>query len=439
MFMRVLHIVGGRLKYGAGRGALYLHNALLSLDVNSRLVCPDPNAEGDGIISLSGSPYGWLTSRLRSTCESLPSLLYPTRLNGLFSPGLCGRRWQSRGEYKTADIIHLHWVNKGMVSISGLTKIDKPCVWTLRDMWPFTGGCHYALDCQRYSAACGACPALGSRHPHDLSQRVFQRKAKYYPHQMTIVGISSWISECARSSPLLRGNDVRTIMNCVDIGRFAPLDKTAARKRLGLPRDRLILLHGAMNLSDDYKGGAVLERAKSHLSEKIYICDFGNKTSDNALRSDRSFGYIGDDEVLRTLYCAADVLVFPSIQEAFGKVAAEALSCGTPAVVFDGTGPAEIVQHKLTGYVAASFDPVDLANGVHWLLADGHRLVEISRNASADARRRFNPVTAARQYLELYREKVGVLSTEVNESTWSKDWPSKRGAVPENEQHEFNG
>jgi hypothetical protein len=92
MFMRVLHIVGGRLKYGAGRGALYLHNALLSLDVNSRLVCPDPNAEGDGIISLSGSPYGWLTSRLRSTCESLPSLLYPTRLNGLFSPGLCGRR-----------------------------------------------------------------------------------------------------------------------------------------------------------------------------------------------------------------------------------------------------------------------------------------------------------------------------------------------------------
>jgi glycosyltransferase involved in cell wall biosynthesis len=206
-------------------------------------------------------------------------------------------------------------------------------------------------------------------------------------------------------------------MNCVDIGRFAPLDKTAARKRLGLPRDRLILLHGAMNLSDDYKGGAVLERAKSHLSKKIYICDFGNKASDNALRSDRSFGYIGDDEVLRTLYCAADVLVFPSIQEAFGKVAAEALSCGTPAVVFDGTGPAEIVQHKVTGYVAAPFDPADLANGVHWLLADGHRLVEISRNASAYARRRFNPVTAARQYLELYREKVGVLSTEVNEST----------------------
>ena len=404
--MRVLHIVGGRLEAGAARGALYIHNALLSLGINSRLVCTDPNAEGEGIISLAESPCGWITSRLRSKCESLPSQLYPSRLDGLFSPGFSGVRWPYREEYQTADIIHLHWVNSGMVSISGLAQIEKPCVWTMRDMWPFTGGCHYALDCQKYLAACGACPALGSCREHDLSQWVFQKKAKRYPRHITMVGISSWVSDRARSSPLLRGNDIRTIMNCIDVSRFVPLDKTAARKRLGLPRDRWILLHG--NTSDHYKGGALLEQAKSRLSEQIYICDFGNKASGDRAPSGRSFGIIADDELLRTLYCAADVLVFPSTQEAFGKVAAESLSCGTPVVVFGGTGAAEIVRHKMTGYVATSFDPADLANGVQWLLADRPRLVEIAGNAAEDARRYFSPITAARQYLDLYREKLGV-------------------------------
>jgi glycosyltransferase involved in cell wall biosynthesis len=396
------------LKGGAARGALYLHNALLSLSIDSYLICPDPNAEGDGIISLAGSPYGWLTSRLRSKCELLPARLYPSRRNGLFSPGLSGMSWSYRGEYQAADIIHLHWINGGMVSISGLAQIDKPCVWTMRDMWAFTGGCHYARDCQKYLAACGACPALGSRHEHDLSQWVFRKKAKHYPRRITMVGISSWISERARSSPLLRGNDIRTIMNCIDTNRFVPLDKAEARERLGLPRDRLILLHG--NVGDHYKGGALLEQAKSYLPGEIYICDFGNKAPDDGIRSDRSFGISGDDEFLRTLYCAADVLVFPSTQEAFGKVVAEALSCGTPAVVFAGTGPAEIVQHKVTGYVAMPFDPAELANGVQWLLADRPRLVEIAGNAAEDARRRFSPVTAAREYLDLYREKLGVQS-----------------------------
>lgn len=403
--MRILHLVGGRLNGGAARGALYLHTALLSLGVDSNLVCTDPDAEGDGIISLAGSTYGWLASRLRSQSELWPSRLYPSRRDGMFSPGLSGMHWQSRDEYQAADIVHLHWVNGGMLSISGFAEIDKPCIWTMRDMWAFTGGCHYARGCQKYLTVCGACPALGSYHEHDLSRWVFRKKAKYYPRHITMVGISSWISERARSSPLLRGNDIRTIMNCIDTSRFVPIHKAAARERLNLPRDRPIVLHG--NISHHYKGGSLLEQAKSCLSKQIYICDFGNKPSADGVRSDRSFGIIDDDDLLRTLYSAADALVFPSTQEAFGKVAAEALSCGTPAVVFDDTGAAEIVRHKVTGYLAAPFDPDDLANGVQWLLSDRSRLIEIAHNASEDARQRFSPMTAARGYLDLYREKLG--------------------------------
>lgn len=406
--MRVLHILGGRLNEGAARGTLYLHNALRNLGVDSRLICPDPNAAGEGIISLAGPGLPSLMAKFRSKVESLPSRLYPGRRRGIFSPGISGVDWSTQDAYRAADIVHLHWVNRGMLSISGLARLDKPCVWTLRDMWPFTGGCHYSLDCRKYQVMCGACPALGSRHEHDLSRWVFQRKKKYYSRHIGIVGISSWVSDCARSSELLRGNDVRTILNCVDTDQFRPMDKIKARELLSLPKDRSIMLHGALCLDDHYKGGHLLEEAKKFLSnEDFYMCSFGRNDGKREVRRDRTFGYIEDDDLLRALYCAADVLVFPSVQEAFGKVAAESLACGTPVVVFDATGPKDIVQHKRTGYTAVPFDPVDLANGVRWLLEDRQRLVQIGINAAHDALDRFSPAAAAKQYCELYEEKLG--------------------------------
>lgn len=407
--MRVLHINGGTLHSGAGRGVLYLHRALRELGVQSQLICRDPAAEGEGILSLSRTPWQAFTARLRSRAEALPLRLYPRRTRGLFSLGIASLDWPACEVYRAADIVHLHWAHQGVLSIAGLARIDKPCIWTLRDMWSFTGGCHYSMDCRRYETACGACPALGSRSERDLSRWVFRRKQRHYSSDISVVGISSWISDCARSSPLLRGNDVRTILNCVDTDRFRPVDKLAARRQLGLPADRPILLHGALNLASAYKGGNLLEEAKTQLApEEAFICTFGTAPGGAGIRQSRAFGHVKDDELLRTIYCAADVLVFPSVQEAFGKVAAESLACGTPVVAFGATGPRDIVVHKRTGYLAAPFDPADLISGVRWLLADRERLARVGQQAAADARERFSPTAAARKYRELYELTLGV-------------------------------
>ncbi len=345
---------------------------------------------------------------IRSKIESLPKYAFPHREGGLFSPGYVGKDWTKTEQYKQADIVHLHWVNRGMLSIEGFNKITKPCVWTLRDMWPFTGGCHYSMECRRYETLCGACPKLGSNKSHDFSTKIQRRKMDWNLEQTTFVGISDWISSCAAKSSVLKEQDIRTIYNSIDTSAFFGAPKKEARKKLGLPLERPILLHGALSLSDAYKGSALLESAKKKLSvHGLYTCSFGAIGDRIEIKSDRNFGLLQADETLRLLYSAADVLAFPSVQEAFGKVLAEAMACGTPAVVFGDTGPGEIVKHKASGYAAVPFDVEDFARGIEWLLADRHRLDMISDEARLQAHQRFSPKVGAMKYLSLYDGLLG--------------------------------
>jgi glycosyltransferase involved in cell wall biosynthesis len=80
-------------------------------------------------------------------------------------------------------------------------------------------------------------------------------------------------------------------------------------------------------------------------------------------------GHLHDDRSLRVLYSAADAMVVPSRQEAFGQTASEAHACGTPVVAFNTGGLADIVEHQSTGYLSKAFDTEDLAQGITWVLA----------------------------------------------------------------------
>ena len=135
---------------------------------------------------------------IRSQLNNLPMLFYKNRKKIIFSTGFVGFNFTKTKEYKEADIIHLHWINGGFVSVKDLSKIDKPIVWTMRDMWPFTGGCHYSLECDKYKIGCGNCPQLNSNKSFDLTKYVLNRKKKYLLKSMKIVGISHWLSDEAK-------------------------------------------------------------------------------------------------------------------------------------------------------------------------------------------------------------------------------------------------
>ena len=225
---------------------------------------------------------------------------------------------------------------------------------------------------------------------------------------MKIVGISHWLSECAERSFLFKDFDIRTIHNNVNTNDFSPIEKNMARDILSLPKNKKIILAGAQNLKDFYKGFDRYLEAIQQLKDKdnLFLLFFGNMDENIIKQSGfeyKSLGFLHDIISLRLAYSASDVFVAPSLMDAFGKTLAESMSCGTPVVCFDATGPKDIVDNKVNGYKASPFDTSDLAAGINWVLSDENRHKKLCLKARGRAVDSFDSKKVAGQYAELYR------------------------------------
>ena len=406
--MNILHIVAGNVRGGAARGAYWLHQGLIELDIDSNILISGKSDQYDKKVkSLSNTKLEQAITIFRSQFDPLILKLYKNNKGNIFSTGLIGYDFTKSDQYKQADIIHFHWINSGMVNIKHLLKTDKPIVWTLRDMWPMTGGCHYSLECDGFKRNCGTCPQLGSHKKHDLSRLIYNRKLKYIPVNITIVGISNWLTEQARQSSIFKEKKCITIMNNINTDDFKKINKTLAREILGIKTEKKIILCGSTNLKDFYKGFQKYLDALHYLNkDDLFLCFFGNfdKNLMNNYNFDyKSFGYLNDNISLNLVYSAADVFVAPSTQEAFGKTLAEAQCSGTPVVCFNATGPKDIVEHKVTGYLADPFDPKLLAKGIEWVVkSPDHE--QLCNNARIKVLRNFDRKIVANDYVELYKE-----------------------------------
>ena len=409
--MKVLHLVAGELSGGAARGAYWLHQALCELGVDSKILTTARDNLGDqSVISLTNSLAGKLNFALRRRLGQLPIKIYRDRQTTTFNTGFDGFSITRHPAYAAADLVHLHWVN-GMVSTKMLRKLKKPVIWTLRDMWPFTGGCHQSMDCDRFTKDCGCCPQLGSTRERDLTRFILRRKKASLPEHLRIVGISQWMSERASQSTIFRGRDVTPISNNVDTRLFSPLPKKSAREVLGFDDDKKIVLVGAQDVSSVYKGfDLFLEALISLVDENLRVVLLGNASTeipDLPGVTLVSLGSLSDPIALRLAYSAADVFAAPSRADAFGKMLVESMSCETPVVCFDATGPKDIVEHRINGYLAEPFSPLDFAQGIQWVLErSAEEYAELCRSARARALQKFDTRVIAKEYLELYRDAL---------------------------------
>jgi len=407
--MKILHLVAGELNGGAARGAYWLHTALRNENTDSSVLTNARDIRGyDFVDSIANSGLDRVKVAVLRRIGRAPIRLYRHREDVAFNTGFDGIDITRHPAYASADLVHLHWVN-GLVGMGALRKIKKPVIWTLRDMWPMTGGCHQSLGCERYRDACGQCPQLGSTREHDLTRLVVRRKERALPSHMRVVGISRWLSEGARQSTLLGRFPVATIANCVDTKAFTPVEKSRAKQALGLGEDRKVLLVGAQNVASVYKGFDLFLEALEKLDRNaVQVLLFGNRTGSIPKSlgiPSNNLGFLTDSDSLRVAYSAADVFVAPSRADAFGKTLVEAMLCGTPVVCFNATGPKDIVDHHETGYLAEPFSPQDLADGIQWVLDQRvEAYATMSRIAKERAKQRFDSRVIAKQYLELYRE-----------------------------------
>lgn len=404
--MKILHLIAGDLSGGAARGAYWLHTGLKKLGIESKILTNSRTTlEDPSVVSVATDTKTKLLSILRGRLESLPLKLYRRRRPEIFSTGFCGFEFTKTPEYKEADILHLHWINAGFVNIKHLSKVDKPVVWTMRDMWPMTGGCHVAMDCDRYTSGCGKCPHLNSQKQWDISSIVLNRKKKYLPRKLLPVGISSWLSERAKSSSLFRSSEVAMIHNAVDTNTFFPIEKPVAREILGIPKGKKIILVAAQDLKAIWKGFDKFLEAIELLEKKQYFLCVMGRCEERIIAQRgidyKSFGFLHDSISIQLAYSAADVFVAPSIMEAFGKTLIEAMACKTPVVCFDATGPKDIVDHHVTGYKAEPFSASDLAAGIRWVCEHPQPYV-LQEAARAKAIERFDTSVIAEQYIKLY-------------------------------------
>ncbi len=407
--MNILHLSTSDLEGGAAKAAYRLHQGLQSIGLTSRMLVHTKRSDDPHVIVDKN-----LLTKLGPQLSGASLKRYAGRRGDLFSPQRFAGVLPSNIARLNPDIILLHWICNGFVRIETLAKWNKPIVWTLQDMWPFTGGCHYSRDCDRYTQTCGACPQLGSRHRQDLSRRVWQRKAKAWKQlDLTVVAPSSWMAKCAASSSLFAGLRTKTIPFGLDTHIYKPVKKTIARELLQLPPDKDLVLFGALAATKDpRKGFHWLVEALRHLSQtawkdRIEVVIFGASPPGQPIDVGFKPHYLGrlhDDIALALTYSAADVMVVPSAQESFGQTASEALACGTPVVAFNATGLMDIVDHQQNGYLAQPYESGDLANGITWVLEDPERHVELCRQARRKAERQYRLESQARRYLSLFKQ-----------------------------------
>ena len=397
---------------GAAIATYRLHQALKNVGVNSRLLVQQSKTS-DYTVIVPVEKWKIILAFLRPYMDGVFTKLYRKRPKVLFSPAWLPEKLASKIAKLNPDIVHLFWINGGFMRIESLKKIKQPIIWTLHDMWPFTGGCHYDDECRGFQKDCGSCPALNSKCQHDLSGNILQRKKKSWNRiPITIVATSNWLADMARSSSLFKNYRIEVIPNAIDTDIYKPVSKQVARAAYNLPQDKQLILFSAFNAATDKrKGSQFLMESLRIMSES----DWGNQVELVILgaahpETSPDFGmkvhYIGNlhDSISQVmLYSAVDVVVSPSMQENLSNTVMESLSCGTPVVAFDIGGMPDMINHKFNGYLAKPFNPIDLADGLIWALENVNQNDTVSKNARQSVLERYTLNIIANRYTALYQ------------------------------------
>jgi glycosyltransferase involved in cell wall biosynthesis len=415
--MKSLHISTSDRRGGAGRAAYRINNSLKEIGVNSKMLVLSKHLDNQDIIQFGSSRIQKILQKIRRHYEKFQINNYKNRKSETFSIANHGLNISNLDLIIDADIINVHWINRcflSLKSIKQIGKLKKAIVWTLHDMWAFTGGCHYSGDCRRYEKICGKCDVLGSSKIRDLSWKILSQKLKVFRDlNLTIIAPSSWLSDCVKKSALFRNHKVEVIPNPVDTEIFKPIDKKKARQILNLSDKKFLVLFGlSPGVSLERKGINYLIEALLMLNHKLP--DFSNNIELMVLGLSYSeqihnipfkthfLGSMSSDHDINLCYNAADFFISPSLEETFGLTFIESMSCGTPCITFNHGGPADIVNHMKNGYLAEYKSSEDLLKGIRWILEDKNRLIRLGKNAREKVLNNYTYEIVGKKYSRLY-------------------------------------
>ncbi|MFD2874566.1 glycosyltransferase family 4 protein [Mucilaginibacter ximonensis] len=402
---------------GAPAACLRLLKALVSQKADARLLVQYKKTHDELVQGIAVNRFTRFIANLNFLRERIPFMLFHAKdktVNFAFSTADAGVNIREHRLIKEADIIHLHWTNSGFLSITDLKALvntGKPVVWTLHDMWAFTGGCHYAGYCEGFLKQCGNCPFLRDAGDNDISHKGWLRKAALFAGapNVTFVTCSKWLAGEAKRSSLIKDFRIEAIPNPIDINIYSPKDKIAARQKRGIDPQAKIILFGAANINDRRKGLIYLLEAlkllkERYTSEPVEMVIFGkNKHFDVSQLPFKVYelNLITSQDELAEVYSLADVFVTPSLEDNLPNTVMEAMACGTPVVAFKTGGIPEMIDHQHNGYLATLKDRADMAKGLAEVLNGD--IKQLSANARQKVLDDYTYEKIAEQYINVYQ------------------------------------
>ena len=407
--MKILILSESDISGGAARAAYRLHQSLLLQGVNSQMLVQRKSSDDFTVLAKDKKSTKYF-NKLRPIIDSIPNRFYKNRTGALFSSSWLGFSGiADKINDMNPDIVHLHWIAGGMLKIEEISKIKAPIVWSLHDMWPFTGGCHYDQHCGLYKDKCGGCKVLSSEKENDLSREVFNRKVSTYSkiRMISIVATSLWVGRCAKESSLLKDRDIVTLPNPLNTSIFSQIDKNIAKGFFNIPTDKAVILFGAMrSILDPRKGSKELFEAINMLDLKdvVFVIAGSSEPQDPPKLQYPTYfiSPLNDEVSLPLMYSVADVMIVPSIQENLANSIIESLSCSVPVVAFDVGGNSDMIEHKRNGYLAEAISPNDMAIGIEWVL-ENNKSKKLSNYARKKAVQEFDQKVVSRKYINLYK------------------------------------
>lgn len=408
--MRVVHLSIYDRVGGACIAAYRQHLALKQKNVDSRMWVLSKVSGDIGVDSFTPQPH--LRSRFGRAYRrwQIRSSHHKAKIRGEFFDFRSEYGKESIENMPSADILNVQFPHNFLDLPTLYSRVEKsvPIVVTLHEMSPFTGGCSYAFNCDRYKSSCGICPQIGSNGLNDLSARNWQMRKSAYaerlPGLLHFVADSHWIAKCASESGLLNGLPISVIHYGVDLDVFKPIDKKLARSVLGIGPNVPVIGFAAASVDNARKGIAHLDQAMRKMASRPIVVTWGSGYP-QILNSFQHLhlGEVSDERLIALAYNAIDLFVMPSLEEAFGQTALESIACQTPVVAFAAGGITDTVRHEQTGLVVDVGDSSGLAAAMERLINDPQLRERLGFAGRVVAEKEFSYDLNATKYIQLYQ------------------------------------
>jgi len=417
--MKILHI--NTYDYGgAAIAAIRLHKALIAQGINSSMLFLNetnntlPDSYSYNTLKINPGFIRRLYYRfknkffLKFTQQFINGQKLQNKLGGfeIFSFNPSDFDITTQKIYREADVIHLHWI-AGFLDYDFFKKNTKPIIWTLHDMNPFTGGCHYSSGCEKYKTECKDCPQLQGTINSDNSFLDQEYKMFFLRgHAPIITAPSQWLMQCSSQSKLFKTFKNLHVPYSLDLSVYKPQNKSFCRSALSLPQDKKILLFVSDNIENNRKGFDILLAALSIIDQtNVHICTVGKRNTEIICQSNITFlDRIFDERLMALAYSAADVFILPCREDNLPNVMLESIACGTPVIAFPVGGMLDVINTGFNGILADGLTSENLAHALNEFIEGKYKFdsYEISENA----KQKFSPLIQAERYITLYQSML---------------------------------